>query len=119
MLNTIDNIQDISKSIFKENLELTLSSSFLENMKRQGQVNPFEKAIILECQFEFDPLTRISLLKRIGAVFSEVIETKRISESIIDTILDLYFFDISESIKYILTSSSDSLKNSCCECLII
>ncbi len=119
MLNTIDNIQDISKSIFKENLELTLSSSFLENMKRQGQINPFEKAIILECLFEFDPLTRISLLKRIGAVFSEVIETKRISESIIDTILDLYFFDISDSVKYILTSSSDSFKNSCCECLII
>lgn len=117
MLNTIDNILDISKIYFKENLELNMNPGISRNNPNLN--NTLQKSIILECSFEFDPMTRISILKRISSVFSEVIETKRISESVVDQILDCYFEEISESIRYILTKSYDNSKDACCECLII
>jgi len=114
MLNTIDNILDISKVYFKENLELNLNSTMIRNNKNLNDTN---RSVILECAFEFDHVTRISILKRIGSVFSEVIETKRLSESIVDQILDSYFEEIADSVKYILAKTNEPMKEACCECI--
>lgn len=122
MLNTIDNILDISKVQFKENIELNLNSNAPRNVNYKGSgVNAGEslqKSIILECNFEFDLVTRAAILKRIGSVFTEVIDTKRISEAIIDQILDTYFEEISDSVRYILSKGPEVNKDACCDCII-
>lgn len=119
MLNSIDNLLDISKTQFKEVLELNLSQSITKpNLKNQGLAEDSSRSILLECTFEFDPLTRSSILKRISSVFSDVIETKRTSDAVIDQILDTYFEEISESVRHILNKQPEQSKDACCDCIV-
>lgn len=123
MLNSIDNILNISKMQFKENLELNLNSTIIKrnsskNINVNKKENIVQKSIILECSFEFDLITRCTILKRISNVFSEVIETNRLSQSIIDQILENYFEEIGDGVKYILSKSQEIQKDACCDCNI-
>ena len=121
MLNSIENIMNITKTQFKENLELNLNSTTIKSINKNSGVNKGDiqqKSIILECTFEFDLLTRSTILKRISNVFSEVIETNRLSQAVIDQILDTYFEEISDGVRYTLSKTPEAQKDACCDCNI-
>jgi len=124
ILNTLDSILDISRSYFRENIEIKLFQN-----PNSGQINKERidsnlnnqsviPTIILEMLFEFDEITRASVLRRISLVFKEVLDTLRINQDLLNLILDSYFDSVNESIRNILHKSSDPQKDACCDCVI-
>lgn len=124
VLNTLDNILDISKSCFKENIEIKLYSnphSSINNnnlIRSNNEERQSSMSVILEMIFEFDEITRASILKRISNVFKEVLDTKQNSEDLINLILDGYFEIVSDSVRNIMNKISEPSKDACCDCVI-
>lgn len=126
ILNTLDNILDISKSSFKENIEIKMYSNphstgspnpvLLDN--KFNEIDKNTMTVILEITFEFDELTRAAILKRISSVFKEVLDTKQYNEDLINLILDGYFDIINDGVRNILNKSMEQQREACCDCAI-
>ena len=118
ILNTLDNILDISKTSFTENIEIQLSRNPHQGSFEKNKVKSTLVSVILELNFEFDDLTRASILRRISNVFKEVLDTKKMNENSIDLVLDKYFETIGESVKNCLNKTMENQKDACCDCIV-
>jgi len=73
--------------------------------------------VIIDALLTFDPLTRLSILKRIQEIFSTVVETKQSNYLLIDGVLCVYFSELGESVKASLTKDVEEREPCCANCL--
>jgi hypothetical protein len=108
-LNLIDNLEDISKIIVTTPIGLDLEQEIEGN--NQGYPKPL--SVYLDLKFEFDPLTRASILNRVLYVFKKVLQTRSDNEHIINEILDKYFPEIAARVRQVLSKADEESENKC------
>jgi hypothetical protein len=113
MLIFVEDLYDISKDNFHKNLHIKVKRANASYKEEDNMV------IVLELYIELDDLTRSGIMKRVAEIFKGVIDTKRMNEEIIDDIMEVYFQEISETVKATLFKAPEEKRDNCCSCCII
>lgn len=105
-----EELLDISRAKFSAKYKVTLSVP--EKILMEKSLSIPEYDIVLDLTFSLSNELRLSILKRIKEVFCANITLKNYHDGIIAEILDRYFLEISEKVKFILSSKPQG-ENSC------
>ena len=112
-LSCIEELKDISKDSFETTWKVKL---YPYNNPNNNNSSNEEYLVYMDIRFEIDPLTRASILKRLKSIFTDVISSKAENECIINEILDKYFPEISESVKFCLNKNEIDKTDNCGAC---
>lgn len=117
-LSSIEELKDISKDSFETTWKVKLFQQNFDNNNNISNIKQSDEEFLvyLNIKIDFDPITRAAVLRRIKNIFTGVITAKAQNEAIINEILDKYFPEISESVKYSLAKKDQENHENCGSC---